>query len=614
MNFLSPYMLFWLATLPAIVALYLLKRTYENQTVPSVLLWQKLLREMEANTPWQKLRRNLLLLLQLVLAALLALALARPALTSFQGASADHTIAVLDLSPSMAVVTGTSGSQTALDSAKTQISDLLNHLSPNQRLTLISMGREARVLASSNDRAELQRALDQATQEYGKADYESALSLAAALSTQEPTSDVRIYSDGNWGLDPKLYPHFGRPPQLLQPQPRGKNASIRHAAAVDTGGHTALVATVENLSDEVNSLDVQIQAADGTILQANSTLLKAKEQIALSWSDLPSSDFYRVMIEGTDALAADNLWIVLPERTTTAKAWLVTASNQGNVFLEKALSLGNRLSVERGTDVESPPKDAALYIYEGVLPKEWPTGSVLVVNPPADSTLLPTGASVEAGKLQVLKPDAALLQNVDLTNLHLQTVQPLRGAPWLEPLVKSGDTPILLTGEQGGRRYAVLSFDLHQSDLPLLPAFPILVKHLREYLLPTAGSTLGQVEVGERMALLPPIRENGWTYTDPAGGAHDITQEVIEQGFRPTEPGLYKFQSKDGNAQQLLSATVPASESVVTPTLVSLPSVGRSEQAPAAADPVGGLEIWRYLAALILLLLFVEWGVYKRGI
>ncbi|MBL0388797.1 BatA and WFA domain-containing protein [Tumebacillus sp. ITR2] len=623
MKFLSPYMLFWLLELPAIAALYLLKRTYENQTVPSVLLWQKLLREMEANRPWQKLRRNLLLLLQLLLAALLAFTLARPALTGQLGPSADHTIAVLDLSPSMAALVGTSGNQTALDSAKKQISDLLDHLAPSQRLTLISMGREARVLASSNDPSDLQRALDDAKQEYGKADYESALSLAAALSTQEPDSDVRIYSDGNWSLDPNLYPRFGSVPHLIQSEPRGKNAAIRHAAAIDAGGHTALVATIQNFSEEADTVDVQVQGADGNVLQAIAASLKPNEQATLSWDDLPTSDTYTVKLVTEDALSIDNQVIVLPERASTAKAWLVTEGNQGNVFLEKALGLGSRLTVERGTDPDAPPQDAALYVYDGVLPEAWPSGSVLLVNPPVGSPLLQVASAVEAGKLHVLTPDAAILQNVDLSNLHLQSANPLIGTPWLQPLVKSGGTPILLTGEQDGKRFAVLPFDLHQSDLPLLPAFPILVKHLQEFLLPTTGAGLGDIQVGEKVALLPPIRETGWHYIDPSGKSHEVTKDLLAQGFQPTEPGLYNFQSEDGNTHQELTATLPPNESLLTPKLVSLPSGGHgseqngsgtSDAGASSASHAGELEIWRWLAAAILLLLFLEWGVYKRGI
>ncbi|KEO81984.1 hypothetical protein EL26_17585 [Tumebacillus flagellatus] len=517
----------------------------------------------------------------------------------------------------MAALVGANGKETALENAKTQISDLLSHLAPSQRLTLISMGREARVLASGNDPADLRRALDDAKQEYSKADYESALSLAAALSVQEPDSEVRIYSDGNWDLDSKLYPHFGSAPHLIQPQPHGKNLAVRQAAAIRIGERTALVATVENVSGEASTVDVQVQGADGKVLQVASAALKPNEQASLSWDDLAPSDFYTVKLLGDDALAADNQRVVLPEGTSSAKAWLVTAENQPNVFLEKALGLGGRLTVERGTDPDAPPADAALYVYDGVLPKQWPSGPVLLLNPPEGSPLLNVGAAVQAGNLQVLTPDAALLQNVDLSNLHLQALHPLTGASWLQPLVTSGGTPMLLTGEQNGRSAAVLPFDLHQSDLPLLPAFPILVKHLQDYLLPTTGAGLGTVEVGTRVGLLPPIRETGWSYTDPSGTEYDVTQALISQGFNPTEPGLYRFQSNDGKTSQLLSASLPPGESRIQPTAVTLPGGTASEKndphATASAS-IPGLEIWRWLAALILLLLFVEWGVYKRGI
>ena len=46
--------------------------------MPSTLLWQKLVADVEANAPWQKLRRSLLLLLQLLLVLILAFLVARP--------------------------------------------------------------------------------------------------------------------------------------------------------------------------------------------------------------------------------------------------------------------------------------------------------------------------------------------------------------------------------------------------------------------------------------------------------------------------------------------------------------------------------------------------------
>src|SRR5690606_2966970 len=78
MAFLAPLAL--LLGLPAvpIVVLYMLRLRRREVLVSSTLLWRKLLRDREANAPWQRLRRNLLLLLQLLILAALVLALSRP--------------------------------------------------------------------------------------------------------------------------------------------------------------------------------------------------------------------------------------------------------------------------------------------------------------------------------------------------------------------------------------------------------------------------------------------------------------------------------------------------------------------------------------------------------
>ncbi len=68
--------------------------------VSSTMLWQKLLRDREANAPWQKLRRNLLLLLQLLILAALVLALARP-FFPISSVISGSTVVLLDGSASM---------------------------------------------------------------------------------------------------------------------------------------------------------------------------------------------------------------------------------------------------------------------------------------------------------------------------------------------------------------------------------------------------------------------------------------------------------------------------------------------------------------------------------
>jgi len=94
MPFLAPLALAGLAFIPLIVAFYLLRLRRTERTVSSTYLWQQLVRDLEANAPWQRLRRSLLLILQLLLVAVLVLAAARPFLERTAGLARDLVLVV----------------------------------------------------------------------------------------------------------------------------------------------------------------------------------------------------------------------------------------------------------------------------------------------------------------------------------------------------------------------------------------------------------------------------------------------------------------------------------------------------------------------------------------
>ena len=97
MQWLYPAGAWALLSLAVITALYLLKRQSVQKTAPSLLLWQKAAADQTASRPFQKLKKNILYFLQLLLALLLTAALMRPAVS---GGVTGETVLIFDLSAS----------------------------------------------------------------------------------------------------------------------------------------------------------------------------------------------------------------------------------------------------------------------------------------------------------------------------------------------------------------------------------------------------------------------------------------------------------------------------------------------------------------------------------
>src|ERR1041384_6586438 len=90
----------WLLLGAIIIFFYLLKLKRKRRVVPSVFLWQRALEEVEANAPFKKLRRSLLLLLQLAALAAIVFALARP-LVATRSLASGSSIIIIDSTASM---------------------------------------------------------------------------------------------------------------------------------------------------------------------------------------------------------------------------------------------------------------------------------------------------------------------------------------------------------------------------------------------------------------------------------------------------------------------------------------------------------------------------------
>src|SRR5512133_704167 len=83
-----------------LVILYFLKLRRTEQMIACTLLWKRAVQDLQVNAPFQRLRRNLLLLLQLLALAAMAAALAGPVMSLTRGPG-KRMVIVIDRSASM---------------------------------------------------------------------------------------------------------------------------------------------------------------------------------------------------------------------------------------------------------------------------------------------------------------------------------------------------------------------------------------------------------------------------------------------------------------------------------------------------------------------------------
>lgn len=613
--FLTPLMLLLGLLAAPIILLYMLRLRRQEMLVSSTMLWQRLLRDREANAPWQKLRRNLLLILQLLILGLLIFALARPFLP-VPSVISGSVVVLLDGSASMLA---TDVEPNRFAAATAEVENLIDNLAGTDQMTLILVGAEPAVLvAAANDRAVLRAALAEAAAAPAVANWPAAFALANGAAQGFQEARVVVVSDG--GL-PEGLPPLPGDSLYLPIGASAENLALTALATRDTEAGPQLFAQVVNYGQQTQTALLSIRL-DGTLFDSRRVEVPAGENANLTWQ-IPDSTATISADLGElsqDYLATDNEAWAVHEGGISNRALLIS---EGNLFLEQLYGVLPGIDAFRA-DPEQPltgegsePFD--LYIFDGVpLPETLPDGDLLIINPqPTTNTtpLLEVGA-VFSDTVVTQLVNSPLLNFVDWSGVQILQARAVT-APWAQTLVGAVGGPLVLTGEQNGRRVAIITFDLRQSDLPLRIAFPILMANITNWLSPgRAFDAPNGLQVGAPVSILPGASTTEVLVTAPDGSEWE--QEVTGSSILYTEttlPGLYEVTLRDATGEQPAGQfavnlfTADESQIAVETTI----RLGQTDVTAPTEEDVGQRELWYWLALLGFLVLLLEWWVHHRG-
>ena len=607
MKFLNLGAFAFAATIPVVILFYLLKRKRVVRRVSSTFLWQKFLAETQANAPFQRLRRNWLLILQLIMLALAVLALGRPYFPS--DAKPSHLqVVLLDSSASMK---STDEKPNRFEAAREQALALIDGLRDQDQMVVLQVGGHTEVKQSAtSEKSALRRAIHACAPQDAPTHILDALKLADTLIRGRNDAEIHLFSDG--AIDdladfsrvqlPIIFHRVGK---------RGDNAGIIALdvrANPDDPTQKAIYAAVLNHSDHPRTIPVDL-LFDGAPVDSKTIQLAPQETVPLVFVAAPQHDgIFTVRLKVEDDLSVDNEASAVSIQPRPVKVLLVT---HGNRFLEKALHAANTdLTITESVTGSSSSFDVV--VLDDLIPVVWPDSSVLAIHV-VNTNWFGGWSKMEAPPIVDWKGTHPLLRYVNFDNVQVAEAWKVDPASWGVPLVEAQQGSLIFAGEFNRQRVVWLAFDTLQSTWPLRISFPIFIANAVDWLNPAIDRN-GQLRIkaGDafRLAVKDAVKEAEIVLPDSSHRKLAIDPRSRELLFGETaQCGVYQV-LVGTNRTSFCVNLLDASESKTKPREeITLGKFGAIE---TATTKKANLEIWRWFAAAGLAVLLFEWWYYHR--
>lgn len=661
MNFLAPWFVPAAAaalTIPPLVLLYFLKLKRRELPIASTLLWKRAVQDLQVNSPFQRLRNNLLLILQLLILMAGILALSEPMLA---GSSDIDKAVVIMIDQSASMATDEEG-QTRLELARKAALDVVEEMSTAQRASVIAFADRARVLTPlTDDKDMLRRAIESVEQTHAPGRLAEAMALAEAHSTPvgevgqafEVTESVyRLFTDGRLADSADVVVKRGK----LDITRVGKAAENVGIVNLDVRRNyeqperLSVLARIRNFGSTAVTRDLSLyvdgqlkdvrQVADLMPLGDSDTLARQNLNAAIpEGSDavvpfelvLDTSARIEVRLAGGDALTVDDraYAVAAPPRPVTLL--LVTP---GNRFLRDQLLPALPLSsydvwspeeYQQKPDEELISQGRCKYdvvVLDGHSTDRLPRGNYLffAATPILDDVV--AGQTVKGEVFLDWDDTHPVLRHVAVQAMTVFSWLDLELPPEADTLIEGTNGPVLALLERDRSQYLISAFGVFDESRQYLntnwifqEGFVVFMYNAVRYL--AGSSTSGQVQsiqpgkpftVSARPGLeaVTINRPDGKTET-----AHVRAPGVVTYG-KTDRVGIYTIMpalpNEDSRAVNLLDET----ESWIAPNESFLIASGEVV-AGTASDRINK-PLWPYLLMALGGILFIEWFIYNKRV
>lgn len=602
MKFLYLWPLALLVLIPIIIIMYLLKQKAVDHPFSSLFLWKEMYKNMQANTPWEKLKKNLLMYLQIATVLILIFALMSPYIKS-ETTSAGHVVLVLDTSGSMN--TKYDDDHTRMEVAVSEALNYVDKLPGDTSISIITSDKEAvLVLTDSVDKSLAKRRLNEIEAVNCMGDCTAGMEMAESMIAQWETSEVVYFTDtyisckstGGYIVD--VYSEMN-------------NAQVEYVGhGTNNEGLLTVLAKISNFGDESIKTDVNLYGDDKLLMVQEIELAAGGSEIIYFENlEFDGKVIYAELNDVEDALLADNGCYDIITDTDACSVLLMT---EQNLYLEKAMSLMEGVSVTKSNDIEGvkdfETQGYDLYVFDGMVPTKLPkNGSMLFINCecPELYTVVDTleGVMISVG-------DSKVTKYLEDYRFGASKVKVMEVPGWADGFLGAGIYSAGFIGTYGTQQVCVLGMDIHDTELPLKTEFPILIYNIMNECVNTGMLSGTVISAGSTVKISGKLNGEVPTIELPDGKSESLTGTIVNY-TNTNAPGIYTVsQEAEGrNQTEVFAINFPKNEGYVQNTPKSSSDAGVEI---VSATVNSALNLRNVIIILALILLCIEWIVYIR--